>query len=202
MICRAQRPVAIAIATCVVTLGALVAVAPRAAAADAQAENVPSINVTLTDPDPAHNTLSYVEANKDNVVPSTVSTDDASGAGIIVGTGAEFTGRGNYTWQLNKKPYQLKFSSPVSIAGLPSAKAWVLLANDADASLMRTRLAFDFASATGMPFVPKSRWIDLTVNGDFRGSYQITEKIEIAKNRIDLPDPQAIVAELDNSYGS
>ena len=63
----------------------------------------------------------------------------------------EIKGRGNYTWTLpsKKKPYQIKFADGNSqnILGMGSGRAWVLLANTTDASLMRNKVALDLAES-------------------------------------------------------
>ncbi|HQG10747.1 MAG TPA: CotH kinase family protein, partial [Dermatophilaceae bacterium] len=135
------------------------------------------MSITLNDLDPTHNTLAYVHGDKDRVVPSLVGIEDGAGTYNLAASAAEFKGRGNYTWGLPKKPYQIKFNSWTAILGMPKAKAWVLLANDADGSLMRNKLAFDYALAIGSPYAPESRWVDLVVNGQYLGNYLVAEKV-------------------------
>lgn len=165
--------------------------------------NLPTLNITLNDTvDPTHNTLSYVHASKDNVVPTLMDMEDPTGAFSFTGQIGEIKGRGNYTWKLAKKPYQIKFATTRSVLGMETAKTWVLLANHADASLMRNKVAYDLAANIGMPYSPQSTWVDLRVNGQYLGNYLISEKTEIKKNRVDLSDPQAILTEMDNNYGT
>ncbi|WP_345206162.1 CotH kinase family protein [Fodinibacter luteus] len=116
--------------------------------------------------------------------------------------GGEIKGRGNFTWTLKKKPYQIKLKDAAPLLGMDSAKTWILLANHADASLMRNKIAFDLAGDIGMPFSPQSKWVDLRINGDYMGNYLLTEKVEVKANRVDLSDPSAVIAELDNNYGT
>lgn len=132
----------------VVLLSLIFAIGTRATPAEAApiTANLPTMSITLNDLDPTHNTLAYVHGDKDRVVPSLVGIEDGAGTYNLAASAAEFKGRGNYTWGLPKKPYQIKFNSSTAILGMPKAKAWVLLANDADGSLMRNKLAFDYAS--------------------------------------------------------
>lgn len=67
-------------------------------------------------------------------------------------------------------------------------KGWCLLANYADRSLLRNRIVYNLAEETGIPFTMDSRNIDLYINGDYMGSYLITEKIEIGKTRVNITD--------------
>lgn len=165
--------------------------------------DVATINITLADPDPSHNTMSYLNASKDNKIAANISVEDPSGTyNVPEVTGGEIKGRGNYTWTLPKKPYQIKFAKDTALLGMEAQKTWILLANAADASLMRNKLAYDLAASLGMPFSPQSRFVDVRINGQYQGSYLATEKAEVKKNRVDLTDPQGVLAELDNNYGT
>lgn len=109
--------------------------------------------------------------------------------------------RGNFTWLLEKKPYQIKFDSSTPVLGLPTAKTWILLANHADPSLMRNKVAYDLAVEFGLPASPDSRFVDVTIEGQYLGNYLLTEKVEVKANRLELQDPGGILLELDNNYG-
>ena len=192
-------------------LGVLASGAP--AAATPVTPNLPTIDITLP-PGVTQTTLDTGSKDTD-YAPTTISAEDSSGTvypadpssgkadlvvqGPVVG---EIKGRGNYTWRLAKKPYQIKLDSARPLLGLPAAKTWVLLANHADASLMRNKLAFDLANSIGMPFSSQSRWVDLRINGQYRGNYLLTEKVEVKANRVEMTDPKGILAELDNNYGT
>ena len=66
---------------------------------------------------------------------------------------------------------------------------------------MRNKLAYDLAAEFGLPGSPDSRFVDLTVNGEYLGNYLLTEKVEVKTNRLELTDPAGILLELDNNYG-
>ena len=174
---------------------------PHATAAP-QTPDLPTLNITLSDPDASHNTLSYVHASKDNKVATTMTVEDPAGVNnISVPALGEIKGRGNYTWNLPKKPYQIKFKENTAVLGMAPSKTWILLANAADASLMRNKAAFDLANSIGLAYSPESRWVDLRVNGTYLGNYLISEKTEVKANRVDLTDPTGVMVELDNNYG-
>ncbi|TQM58089.1 uncharacterized protein YjdB [Humibacillus xanthopallidus] len=178
------------------------AAAPTVASAVEPLSNLPLISVVLADPDPTHNTITYLNASKDNVVPSTVDLVGAQDpAQNLTALSAEIKGRGNFTWTLAKKPYQLKFSSAQSVLGMAPAKTWVLLANHADTALLRNKVAFDLARELGLPYSPESRFVDLEINGQDLGNYLITEKVEVKTNRVELQDDAGLLLELDNNYG-
>jgi uncharacterized protein YjdB len=180
------------------------ATAPRAVAlaAPSPVSDLPLVSVELTDPDPTHNTIEYLNASKDNKVASTVNLVGASDrAWNLTDLAAEIKGRGNFTFKLDKKPYQIKFSSAQAVLGMASAKTWVLLANHADPSLLRNKVAYDLADAVGMPYSPESRFVDVEINGEYLGNYLLSEKTEVKTNRVELKDPEGVLVELDNNYG-
>lgn len=97
-------------------------------------------------------------------------------------------GRGNSTWDCDKKPYTMKLMNKEDLFGMGECKKWVLLANYYDKALMRNKLAYNLAGDIGMPFASKSVFVDVVMNNRYTGSYLLTEKVEIKKNRIDIQD--------------
>ncbi|MBE5939171.1 MAG: hypothetical protein E7266_02140 [Lachnospiraceae bacterium] len=95
-------------------------------------------------------------------------------------------GRGNSSWKLDKKSYKIKFESKTSFFGLTKSKEWVLLANHADQSLMRNKLAMTVGHVLdNMLFTPNSFMVDVFVNGKYAGVYSLSEQIEIKEGRIE-----------------
>ena len=110
--------------------------------------------------------------------------------------------RGNSTrlWY-DKKPYRIKLDNKTSILGLPANKDWVLLANYRDQSKFMNAIAFDMARYTGsFPFVNANRFVEVEINGDYMGMYQLTEQIERATSRVDI-DTSGLLLSLDMDDG-
>jgi len=97
----------------------------------------------------------------------------------------EIKGRGNSTWGLPKKPYKLKLDKKADLFGFGKNKHWVLLANYYDTSYMRNKLAYDLSGAMGMPYM-QSVLIDVVLNGQYVGNYQLCEQIRVDKNRVNI----------------
>lgn len=112
----------------------------------------------------------------------------------------EIKGRGNSTWSYAKKPYRLKLDKKAEICGFAEAKNYVLLANYLDPTLMLNAVAFKIARLLDMPFTNHAIPVDVTLNGQYKGSYMLTEQIEVKKNRIDLNEDNCVVWELDSYY--
>jgi uncharacterized protein YjdB/cytoskeletal protein RodZ len=149
-------------------------------------------------------TLSDIHKNKEVSWGSHITVSDpATTDNSIDDAAAKVKGRGNSTWTLMaKKPYQIKFEKKTSMLGMPKAKKWILLANHADATFLRNLTAFTIANNLGLAATPQeSRYVNLFVNGKYLGLYQLTEKVEIGSNRLDIDNDQAVMAEMDNTYG-
>ena len=99
-------------------------------------------------------------------------------------------GRGNSTWNLEKKPYRIKFKEKTRFLGheRANAKKWTLLANHGDKSLIRNALASYIGDLCGQVFTPGARFVDLTMNGVYQGCYQISDQIEVRKKRVDIEE--------------
>ena len=98
-------------------------------------------------------------------------------------------GRGNTTWEREKKPYNINLDKKIDLCGMGGSKKWALLANDFDPALMRTEASMYFGSKlTGMPWTPKTRPVDVFINGEFLGSYTLIERVTTATNRVDIDE--------------
>lgn len=101
-------------------------------------------------------------------------------------------GRGNSTWNLAKKPYRIKFDSKQEFLGKDHAKAksWTLLANHSDKTLMRNAVAACIGSFAGQPFTAAAKFVDVVLNGQYIGNYQISDHVEVRKKRVDITEQE------------
>lgn len=98
-------------------------------------------------------------------------------------------GRGNSTWtNYEKKPFNIKFKEKVNLFGMGQAKKWCLLANSLDNTMLRSKLASDFADTVGIYFSSQSVIVDLYVNDEYIGNYTLMENVEIGNNRVNITD--------------
>lgn len=96
-------------------------------------------------------------------------------------------GRGNSTWQQEKKPYNIKFDKKVEILGMNKSKHWILLANAYyDRTQLHNATAFEVARITDFPWIQSGEFVELFINGEHLGLYYLCEKICVEKNRIDI----------------
>ncbi len=166
--------------------------------------DMPALCVTLEDPDATHNTQTYLDANKENTIPSAVDLiDPTNAANNLSHVGFEPTeihGRGNSSWAMPKKPYQIKFDKKTSILGMAKAKKWVLLANYTDPTFMRNAIALSLGKSLGLENSADFAFVDLFINGSYRGNYMVSEKPEIGDNRVTPTGPQQVLIEMDNNH--
>jgi len=94
--------------------------------------------------------------------------------------------RGNSTSRGEKKPYNFKFSSKEELLGLGKGKKWALLSNMYDKTQLRNLLAFDFADDIGMDYVQQSTFVEVYLNGEYRGLYQLCEPVDVDKTKVDI----------------
>ena len=109
-------------------------------------------------------------------------------------------GRGNTTWGQPKKPYAIKLNKKQKILGLPKHKRWVLIANYLDNSFMRNEMAFYFSETMGLGYTVHGKFIDLILNGEYKGLYWLGEAIKIDENRININEDEDYLIEMDVGY--
>lgn len=116
-------------------------------------------------------------------------------------TAVQVKGRGNSSWGWPKKPFRLKFEDKVKPLGMTKGKNWVLLSNYQAGSMMSNAIGMKAANLMGAAAANHIVPVDVYINGDFRGSYNLTEKVGLANNSVDLEDETAAaLLELDSYY--
>ena len=148
-----------------------------------QSANIPAMFLST-----ASGSVESIHKSKDNEEKGRMAMLDAAGSLLYDGELSQIKGRGNYTFTLSKKPYQIKLDKAADLCGLGEAKTWILLANHFDNSLLRNKIVFDLADAVGLSYSSRSQAVDLYVNNDYCGSYLLCEKVEIGNARIDITD--------------
>ncbi len=97
-------------------------------------------------------------------------------------------GRGNSTWDADKKPYKVKLDKKKSLFGMEENKHWVLLANRYDNSFMRNKMTYWLGQELDMEFTPQSVPVEVVMNGQYYGLYYLTEQIRVGTGRVDIDD--------------
>ncbi len=159
-----------------------------------KSENVRSLY--FVSDDPVNFGRDYVDASKDN--------EEASGMAMIVnadgeldydGVVKEIKGRGNTTFEkFTKKPYQIKLDKKAELVdGGGKSKKWVLLANAADPAFIRNSITFDAAAYLNLPYPCANEVIDFYYDGEYRGTYLLSEKVEVDDNRVEISNTDDLI---------
>lgn len=103
-------------------------------------------------------------------------------------------GRGNSSWsasneRFGKYAFNMKLATKTNLLGMDSAeskgaKSWCLLANNADESMLRNALTYQLASEIGLLYSPEFRFVDIYDNGEYLGSYLVTEKVDVGSSKL------------------
>ena len=171
----AERLVRRTVAALIVSAGALCAPAPAAAA------------------DP----LARVSIRIDGAIPQ-----EQRAARMVVRDGGRtaYRGRiaierrGQSTQRFPKQSWGLELRDrtgadrDVGLLGMPADDDWILYAAYNDKTLMRNVLAYATARRLGR-YAARTRFVEVRLNGRRHGVYVLMEKLELQRDRLDLPEP-------------
>ena len=145
-----------------------------------QLTNLPTVTIhTLNDEEP------YDKINEIDCFISIISDNGQT----LLADSAQIRLRGNASMGFPKKPYRIKFAHKHQVLGAPAnAKKWTLINNYGDKTLMRNQLAFELSRRFGMPYTPFCTYVDVIVNGDYKGCYQLCDQIEVKKHRVGIEE--------------
>lgn len=114
----------------------------------------------------------------------------------------ELRSRGNTTWeQFEKKPYQIKLGREEdtgysrNLFEMGKHKTWCLLALWQDEGFMATATAYKLAENIGLPETSKLEFVDLYIDGEYRGVYGLTEKVSVDEHGVAIRNLEEEYAE-------
>ena len=138
--------------------------------------------------------------SKTTYINSTVYIISQDGKDLLTGLETGIRGRGNASWGFPKKPYKLKFAEKQNPLGAPSNdRRWTLINNYGDKTLMRNILAFEVSRRVGMAYTPFCTPVDVILNGEYQGCYQLCDQVEVGTGRV--PAKNGYLIEID-AYAS
>ena len=111
----------------------------------------------------------------------------------IDGMEMSIRGRGNSTWNKEKKPYKIKLDKKTEVLGMAKNKHWVLVANVEDPSFLRDRVTAWLGDQMGFSFTPRGVPVDLVMTGQnfgtkYLGSYYLSENVRVDENRLEIAE--------------
>ncbi len=158
-----------------------------------RSENQGSLYITSDDPETQGR--EWLESFKSHLSETTgkAALLNADGSVVYDGGLKQLRGRGNTTWGWStKKPYQIKLSQQTNLLEGPAPEdrdgTWLLLSDAFDATLLHNTVTLRLAQELGLAFTPDFRAVDLYYDGEYRGRYLLTEKVQVAPGRVDILD--------------
>lgn len=125
-----------------------------------------------------------------NITSEIIVLSEEDGAPYVLDAPGESRLRGNASMQFPKKPYRIKFDKKQRI--LPDApakvKKWTLINNYGDKTLMRNAIAFEASRLSGLEYTPYCRPVDVVLNGEYKGNYQLCDQVEVNPGRVDIDE--------------
>ena len=155
-------------------------------------------NDTVTEGDPSTWLDDYINQSKDwKATEGSVLMVNADGTTVEAGLDS-LKGRGSGSWSHGgkKKPYNIKLGSKKELVpGAGKAKKWCLISNYMDLSThdstgLANSTAYWLYDEIGGEAAMQYQQVDLYVNGEYRGTYSLTEKVEINKERVDITETE------------
>lgn len=135
-----------------------------------------------------------------------VSVSDCKSEYELTNVTAQIKIRGNFTAELEKKPYRIKFDQKQKMLGLNNdaqCRNWVLIASYKDSSLMRDAVSYFIAQNLMRKdgyYVTDFRLVELDFNDEYQGVYLLAEQQQVNENRINVKEPAMDYTGTDIGY--
>ena len=127
--------------------------------------------------------------SKEDYVEGDISLDGRRDFESLYDLPMKIRGRGNSTWFVHpKKPFQMKLSEKSAFLGMPEDKKWLFLAEYSDKTMLRNTIAFELGYMSNLDWTPAGEFAEVFLNGEYNGTYNITQKVEESDNRVALGD--------------
>lgn len=145
--------------------------------------NIPSVFIDTND-----GNIDEVKNNKNLQKPSSLLV--VNNGSIDYDNSIEFiTGRGNHSWDFDKKGWSIKLLESAPILGMKNFDEWILTSNAFDDALgIRNFIAFDMAQHLQMEGTSDFRFVDLYIDKFYQGTYILFERISQSKEKFDIGD--------------
>ncbi len=145
-----------------------------------QLTNLPTVSIHTED--------GVIPYDKEHEIESQLTIISDDGTRLLSEPGS-VRERGNASRNFPKKPYRIKFKEKQRVVDAPGkAKKWTLINNYGDKTLMRNLLAFELSRRLEMPYTPYGTAVDVLLNGEYKGCYQLCDQIQVQKNRVNITE--------------
>ena len=115
---------------------------------------------------------------------------------LNIDTSGQLSLKGIESLNLEKKTYDIVLEDSKQPLDFKSkSKKWALIGNYGDKTLIRNLITFEISRIFNMTFTSNCKSVDLMINGEYKGNYNLCEKIEVLETRLNLKH----LTENDNS---
>ena len=95
-----------------------------------------------------------------------------------------------------KRPYRIKFNDGKShhmlkdspLESPSKCRKWVLMPNWREKTLIRNNIAFEMSRRLGLAYTPWIQNVDVIVNGEYKGNYQLADQVTVDANRVNVTE--------------
>ncbi len=152
---------------------------------------LPAVYITTDLSQPVERDKEYVRATLSMDPNGTYDLDPITDMPLQIRT------RGNSTLTFEKPAFKIKFDEKIKFFSDYKEKDWLLLANYTDVTMVRNAVGFNLSSKMGMEFAPGYTFVDLYLNGDYMGTYQVSDQIEVTGDRVQIEEN---LPDIDTGY--
>ncbi len=145
--------------------------------------NIGALSIQIT-----NGTIQDINNDKSIKKSGTIQFINSQAETFFNGSFKAIHGRGNSSWEKEKKPYIIEFETPVNLGGFGAIQEYCLIASANENSCLRNKIAYELANAINLGYSPRSDFVDLYIDGNYYGLYLLVEKIDVAQNQIDIYD--------------
>lgn len=131
---------------------------------------IPSVFLTLKQE------LSWLEADQENIGSGAAAIVSPEGEVLYSGSLEQIHGRGNTSWEQEKKPFSIRLEDSVSLFGLRSARKFSLVSST-DRTFLRNTISNEMGEQLGL-ITAGRQLVELYINGAYQGVYEFCEKID------------------------
>lgn len=157
--------------------------------------NVPSVFIKTE----KENDLSTLKSSKSAELPGEIAFVDTDGKVTSVAM-ERIRGRGNTSWSagalFDKYPFNIKLQDKTNVFGMGNNKDWCIIPQVFDESLIRNVLSNDLARAAGLENTPNAENVDVYFNGEYIGTYLLSQKVDMGKNKL-IPSEDGFLVECE-----
>lgn len=154
--------------------------------------NIPTAYINL------QHDLSYIESDKELKDSGQIAILNPDGGTAYIGKLKEIGGRGNTSWEQDKKPYNITLGNDISLFDMSPSKDYSLVSSS-DLSFLKNYISNEMASSMNSLTLERS-FINLYINDNFQGIYELCEKV--STQSIGISNLEQETARLNLAHGT